>query len=37
MPFDFVIVMIATAVMLSLIGKLAPMSEIMNHVEEKAS
>ena len=37
MPWDFVVVMIATAVMLSLTGKLAPMTEIMNHVEEKAS
>lgn len=36
-PWDFMTVMIASAVMLSLIGKLAPMSEIANHVEEKAS
>ena len=37
MPWNFMVVIIAAAVMLSLVGKLAPMSEIMNHVEEKAS
>ncbi|MBQ9016216.1 MAG: hypothetical protein IJ109_08910 [Firmicutes bacterium] len=36
-PWDFMIVIIAAAVMLSLVGKLAPMSEIVSHVEEGAS
>ena len=37
MPWNFIVVIIAVAVMMSLIGKLAPMSEIMSHVEEKTS
>ena len=37
MPWDFIVVMIATAVMLSITGKLAPMTEIVGHVEEKTS
>lgn len=36
LPWEFTAVLIAAAVMLSLIGKLAPMSEIMDHVKEKA-
>lgn len=35
--WNFAAVIIVAAVMLSITGKLAPMSEIMNHVEEKAS
>lgn len=35
-PWNFAAVLIGTAVMLSLAGKLAPMNEIMSHVEEKA-
>ena len=34
LPWDFMAVMIAAAVMLSLTGKLAPMSEIIGRVEE---
>ena len=36
-PWDFMTVMIASAVMLSIIGKLAPMSEIVSHMEEETS
>lgn len=35
MPWDFGVVMVAAAVMLSIVGKLAPMSEIVSHVEGK--
>ena len=34
LPWDFMIVIIAAAVMLSLVGKLAPMSEIIGHVAD---
>lgn len=35
MPFNFMAAIIATAVGLSLSGKLAPIGEIMEHVKEK--
>lgn len=35
MPFNFMAAMLATAVGLSLSGKLAPVGEIMEHVKEK--
>ena len=37
LPWDFMAVMIAAAVMLSLAGKLAPMSEVVGHVEGDVS
>ena len=37
LPWDFMTVMIASAVMLSLAGKLAPMSEIVGHVKEEGA
>ena len=36
-PWDFAVVIVSAAIMLSLVGKLAPMSEIVNHVEEPVS
>ena len=36
-PWDMTVVIVSTAIMLSLVGKLAPMSEIVSHVEEPVS
>lgn len=36
-PWDITVVIVSTAIMLSLVGKLAPMSEIVSHVEEPVS
>lgn len=35
MPLDFVFTIVATAVAMSLTGKLAPIRQIVSHVEEK--
>ena len=36
-PWNYMAVLIAAAVMISLIGKLAPMNEIVSHLEEGES